>query len=83
VAVVDDNEVCSAVPALRELMDRLDQSDEPDAVYEWAKVNRVLGRLAAVGVESGADGCEGLGEFGVDPDSGHQVEHPGPPHWVS
>ena len=47
VAVVDDNEVCSAIPALRELMDRLEASDEPGAVYEWAKVNRVLGRLAA------------------------------------
>ena len=46
VAVVDDNEVCSAIPALRELMDRLEGSDEPGAVYEWAKVNRVLGRLA-------------------------------------
>ncbi len=47
VAVVDDNEVCSAIPALRKLMDRLETSDEPGAVYEWAKVNRVLGRLAA------------------------------------
>lgn len=47
VAVVDDNEVCSAIPALRELMDRLEASDEPGAVYEWAKVNRVLGRLTA------------------------------------
>jgi hypothetical protein len=28
-------------------MDRLEASDEPGAVYEWAKVNRVLGRLAA------------------------------------
>ena len=46
VAVVDGNEVCSAIPALRELMGRLEASDEPGAVYEWAKVNRVLGRLA-------------------------------------
>jgi predicted RNA-binding Zn ribbon-like protein len=46
VAVVDDNAVCSAIPTLRELMDRLESSDEPGAVYEWAKVNRVLGRLA-------------------------------------
>lgn len=47
VAVIDDNEVCSAIPALRELMDRLEASDERGAVYEWAKVNRLLGRLAA------------------------------------
>lgn len=45
VAVVDDNDVCSAIPALREMMARLEVSDEPGAVYEWAKVNRVLGRL--------------------------------------
>ena len=47
VAVVDDNVVCSAIPALRELMDRLESSDSPGAVYEWAKVNRVLGRLTS------------------------------------
>lgn len=48
VAVVDDNQVCSAMPALRELAGRLERSDAPGAVYEWAKVNRVLGRLAGV-----------------------------------
>ena len=53
VAVADDNEVCSAIPALRELMDRLEVSDEPGAVYEWAKVNRVLGRLAVSCADGG------------------------------
>ncbi len=47
-AVVDANEICSAVPALSQLEHRLAGSDAPGAVYESAKVNRVIGRLAAV-----------------------------------
>jgi hypothetical protein len=48
IAVVDANEICSMILALRQLEHRLEESDEAGAVYEWAKANRVIGRLAAV-----------------------------------
>lgn len=49
-AVIADNQVARAVPALRELGERLEASDAPSAPFEWAKVNRILGKLH----ESGA-----------------------------
>ena len=44
-AIIYDHGVASAVPALRKLFSRLEESDEVGAPYEWAKVNRLLGRL--------------------------------------
>lgn len=44
-AVIADNKVVHTVPALRELAERLEVSDAPSAPFEWAKVNRILGKL--------------------------------------
>lgn len=44
-AVISDNSVRSALPALRELSTRLERSQDPGAPYEWAKVNRIVGSL--------------------------------------
>lgn len=44
-AVIADNKVARAAPALRELGERLEASDAPSAPFEWAKVNRILGQL--------------------------------------
>lgn len=44
-AIIFDHDVASAIPALRQLASRLEESDEVGAPYEWAKVNRLLGRL--------------------------------------
>jgi hypothetical protein len=48
-AIVDDCGITEAVPALRALQDRLETESRPGAPYEWAKVNRIIGRLAAAG----------------------------------
>lgn len=48
-AVIADNHVAHAVPALRELSERLEASDAPSAPFEWAKVNRILGKLRQEG----------------------------------
>lgn len=48
IAIVRDNDVTSMIPTLRELQDRLEESTEIGARYEWAKVNRALGRLVSV-----------------------------------
>lgn len=45
-ALIRDHRVIAAIPALRALADMLEESDEPGAPYEWAKVNRLLGHLA-------------------------------------
>ena len=37
--------IVSALPALRELADWLETQNTPGAPYEWAKVNRAIGRL--------------------------------------
>jgi hypothetical protein len=47
IAIVRENEVTSMIPTLRQLQDRLEQSTDVGAPYEWAKVNRALGRLTA------------------------------------
>lgn len=44
-ALVDEYRVRSALPALRVLAGRLENNASPGAPYEWAKVNRVIGRL--------------------------------------
>lgn len=45
-ALIRDHRVVAAIPALRALADKLEESVEPGAPYEWAKVNRLLGHLA-------------------------------------
>ncbi|HML50005.1 MAG TPA: hypothetical protein PKD84_01160 [Propionicimonas sp.] len=45
-ALIRDHRVVAAIPALRVLADSLEESVEPGAPYEWAKVNRLLGHLA-------------------------------------
>jgi hypothetical protein len=45
IALVGDHHIQSAVPSLRELARRLEDGTDPSAPYEWAKVNRLLGRL--------------------------------------
>jgi hypothetical protein len=48
-AIVDDCGITEAIPALRALQDRLETESRPGAPYEWAKVNRIIGGLAAAG----------------------------------
>jgi hypothetical protein len=44
-ALVSEFRIEAAVPALRELAARLEDATGPGAPYEWAKVNRILGRF--------------------------------------
>jgi hypothetical protein len=46
-AVIREFRVTSALPALRELADRLESAHGPSAPYDWAKVNRLIGYLTA------------------------------------
>lgn len=46
-ALISDHRIESAVPALRMLSEQLEASEAPSAPYEWAKVNRVLGKLTS------------------------------------
>lgn len=50
-ALVSDHRILSALPALRELLVRLDGATTPGAPFEQAKIRRILGRL-----ENGAVG---------------------------
>ena len=43
--VIAEHSVNESVPALRRLEVRLESSTTPGAPYEWAKVNRLIGRL--------------------------------------
>jgi len=52
-SLIDDMSLVEAVPALRELADRLESSDSPGAPYEWAKVNRLIGQLTGPDRRSG------------------------------
>jgi hypothetical protein len=45
VALIGELRVKFALPALRELAERFERSDEPSAAYDWAWVNRVIARL--------------------------------------
>jgi hypothetical protein len=44
-AIVDEYRVSEAVPALRELANRLEMSAEPGAPFELQKVNRIVSSL--------------------------------------
>lgn len=48
-AVIADNRIAGATAALRRLGERLEASDAPSAPFEWAKVNRMLGKLSESG----------------------------------
>jgi hypothetical protein len=48
-ALISEFGITSALPALRRLADMLEHSDDPGALYEWAKVNRMIARLEMVG----------------------------------
>ena len=45
-ALIEDFEIVSALPALRRLANWLETQQWPGAPYEWAKVNRIIGRMA-------------------------------------
>jgi hypothetical protein len=45
-ALIEDFEILSALPALRRLANWLETQQWPGAPYEWAKVNRIIARLA-------------------------------------
>lgn len=45
--IIGDNAVADLVPELRMLQDRLQNSDDVSAPYEWKAVNRTLGRVLA------------------------------------
>lgn len=59
-AVIDDQQIVGAIPALRMLADQLEYAAGPSAPYDLAKVNRILARLTEQ--HSGADGTEESGE---------------------
>jgi len=44
-ATIERLEVRSALPALRRLADEYESSTSPSAPYDWAWVNRIIGRL--------------------------------------
>jgi hypothetical protein len=44
-AIVGEFRILSALPALKRLASRLENSDDPGAPYEWAKVNRLIAHL--------------------------------------
>lgn len=46
-ASIERLEIQSAVPALRRLAAKFERSLAPSAPYDWAWVNRILGRLAS------------------------------------
>lgn len=48
-ALIAEHRIRTAAAAVRELCRRLETSDEPSAPYEWAKANRVLGRVTEAG----------------------------------
>lgn len=44
-ALIDRFAIREAAPALRTLAERCENSNLPSSPYDWAKVNRILGRL--------------------------------------
>lgn len=46
IALIGEFSIGSALPALRRLADWLETGTWPGAPYEWAKVNRLVGRMA-------------------------------------
>lgn len=43
--LIDEFSIVAALPALRELAQEFEDSTETAAPYDWAKVNRIIGRL--------------------------------------
>jgi hypothetical protein len=50
-ALIARFEISSALPALRRLADCLENAPGPSAPYDWAKVNRIIGRLTSASSE--------------------------------
>ena len=46
-ALIAKFEITGALPALRRLADSLEGEVAPSAPYDWAKVNRIIGRLTS------------------------------------
>jgi hypothetical protein len=46
IALIGEFTITTALPALRRLADRLETETWPGAPYEWAKVNRLVGKMA-------------------------------------
>lgn len=44
-ALINRFVIVGAVPALRRLAERLEEATLPSSPYDWAKVNRIIGRL--------------------------------------
>jgi len=44
-ALIEDFRITSALPSLRRLAESLETQHRPGAPYEWAKVNRIIGKL--------------------------------------
>jgi hypothetical protein len=53
-ALISDHKIALALPALYRLAERLEGAAGPAAPYEWAKLNRTIGRLTEV--EGGSEG---------------------------
>ena len=45
-ALIDELSIVSALPVLRRVAEEIENSVEPSAPYDWAKVNRMIGRLS-------------------------------------
>ncbi len=56
-ALVNDLDIVSAVPALRELTKRLASSGAPSAIYETETANRLIEKLLGLNVGVGAAGA--------------------------
>jgi hypothetical protein len=48
-ALIKELHITAALPALRRLANKLEQSNDRGASYEWAKVTRMIVRLGAGG----------------------------------
>jgi hypothetical protein len=51
-ALIHEFRITAALPALRTLADWLEAQNSPGAPYEWAKVNRIIGRVTSPRAES-------------------------------
>ena len=48
-ALVDELVIVSALPTLRELQGEAEECTDHEAPYDWARLNRIAGRLSAAG----------------------------------
>lgn len=50
-AMIDRFSIRAALPELRTLASALEDATGPSAPYDWAKVNRIIGRLASTSTD--------------------------------